>query len=138
MSLAVLPHLNAILNATSGCLLVAGYMCVRQRRLLAHKGCMLSALAVTTLFFVSYLTYHVHVGSVRFRGVGWIRTAYFTILISHTLLAIAIVPLAWRPVFLGVRNRLSAHMALAHWTLPIWLYVSVTGVIVYWMLYHLQ
>ena len=137
MTVAVLPHLNATLNATSAVLLLAGWACIRAKHVGAHRACMVGACGVTALFLTSYLIYHAQVGSVRFRGTGWIRPAYFAILISHTVLAIVIVPLALRTLHLAVRNRIEAHRAIARWTLPVWLYVSVTGVIVYGMLYHL-
>lgn len=105
--------------------------------MLAHKTCMASALAVSTAFLISYLTYHYHVGSVRFGGQGWIRVLYFSILFSHTLLAVLILPLALVTVYRALRARFDRHVRIARWTLPLWLYVSVTGVIVYWMLYHL-
>ena len=136
MLVAVLPHVNAALNATSAVLLLTGWACIRAKRVGAHRRCMMAACGVTALFLASYLTYHAQVGSVRFRGTGWLRPAYFTILISHTVLAIVIVPMVLRTLFLAVRNRIAAHRAMARWTLPLWLYVSVTGVVVYLMLYH--
>ena len=135
--LSALPALNATLNATCALLLVAGYLCIRRRKILAHKICMMSAFVVSILFLVSYLTYHYHVGSVRFAGRGWIRPVYFTILTSHTILAAVIVPLALVTLSRALAARFDKHVRIARWTLPIWLYVSVTGVIVYWMLYHL-
>ena len=138
MSLASLPTLNAILNATSAVLLMAGFLCIRAKSVTAHALFMGGALGVSALFLASYLFYHAHVGSVRFHGVGWIRPVYFTILITHTILALVIVPLALRTLFLAGRKRFVEHVAIARWTLPLWLYVSVTGVIVYWMLYCVQ
>jgi len=138
MTLSVWPALNATLNATSALLLVAGVACVRTKRVSAHAVCMLAALAVSALFFVSYLAYHAKVGSVRFPATGWVRPTYFAILISHTILAMVIVPLALRTLFFAVRKRFTEHVALARWTFPLWLYVSVSGVVVYFMLYHLQ
>ncbi len=138
MALAVWPLLNALLNATSAVLLIAGALCIKARRISAHRACMLAACVVSTLFLISYITYHAHVGSVHFRGTGWIRPVYFTILITHTILAIVIVPLVARTLFLAVRERFTDHRAMARWTLPVWLYVSVTGVVVYWMLYHFE
>ena len=135
--ISALPTLNAGLNATSALLLVAGYLFIRRRRVLAHKTCMVSALVVSTAFLISYLTYHYQVGSVRFGGQGWIRAVYFTILVSHTSLAVLILPLALVTVYRALRARFDRHVRIARWTLPLWLYVSVTGVIVYWMLYHL-
>ena len=136
MPLAWLPTLNAILNAASALLVTAGWRCIRRGRIAAHRACMLGACAVSTLFLASYLTYHAHVGSVRFRGAGGIRALYLAILASHTVLAIAIAPLVIWTVTLAARGRFTAHRRIARWTLPLWLYVSVTGVVVYWMLYH--
>jgi uncharacterized membrane protein YozB (DUF420 family) len=132
-----LPALNAVLNGASALLLAIGYLCIRGRRIAAHKACMGSAFATSTLFLISYLTYHYHVGSVRFTGQGAIRSFYFTILISHTILAAAIVPLALITLCRALRGRYDRHVKIARWTLPLWLYVSITGVIVYWLLYHL-
>ncbi len=137
LPLSALPILNAGLNAACALLLVTGYLCIRRRRVLAHKLCMGSAFAVSTLFLISYLTYHYHVGSVRFTGQGWIRPVYFTILISHTSLAVLILPLALVTLSRALAGRFDKHVRIARWTLPLWLYVSVTGVIVYLMLYHL-
>jgi len=138
VSLTDLPALNAALNGISALLLASGYLCIRRQRVTAHKVCMGSAFVTSTLFLISYLTYHYHVGSVPFGGRGWIRAAYFTILISHTLLAATIVPLALVTLSRALRGRFSKHVRIARWTLPLWLYVSVTGVVVYWMLYHLS
>ena len=138
MTLAVLPHLNAALNASSAVLLVSGWVCILRRRVTAHRACMVAACAVSLAFLTSYLIYHAHVGSVRFQGQGWIRPVYFSILISHTILAVAIVPLVIRTLWLALTNRIDRHRAIARRTLPLWLYVSVTGVIVYLMLYHRQ
>ena len=136
MSLATLPTLNAILNATSACLVIGGLVCIKARKLAAHGLFMASALVASALFLVSYLIYHAQVGSVRFLGTGWIRPVYFTILITHTILAIVIVPWVLRTVWLAVQKQYAAHMVLARKTVPLWLYVSVSGVVVYWMLYH--
>lgn len=136
-SLTDLPTLNATLNATSAILLTAGYRFIRRRQITAHKRCMLAACTVSALFLVSYLTYHYYVGSMPFRGRGWVRPLYLTILISHTILAATIVPLAIVTVFRAWKADFRKHARLARWTLPIWLYVSVTGVIVYVMLYQL-
>ena len=135
---SILPTVNATLNGTSAILLLAGYRFIKQHRMGAHALCMSAAFAVSTLFLISYLTYHAQVGSVRFLGQGWIRPVYFTILITHTVLAIVIVPLALRTFFLAIRRRFAEHERWARWTLPLWLYVSVTGVVVYVMLYHLR
>jgi putative membrane protein len=130
-----LPTLNAALNATSAVLLSLGYYFIRKKAVSAHKRCMLGAFATSTLFLISYLTYHYHVGSVRFDRGGWIRSVYFTILISHTILAAAIVPLVLVTLRRAWRARFDKHKRIARWTLPLWLYVSVTGVVIYWMLY---
>jgi uncharacterized membrane protein YozB (DUF420 family) len=137
IDVGTLPALNATLNACSGVLLVLGYGFIRQRRITAHRTCMLAAFAVSVLFLVSYVTYHAQVGSKPFPGVGWIRVVYFSILIPHVILAAAIVPLAIVTLRRGLRMDVIRHRRIARWTLPLWLYVSVTGVIVYWMLYHL-
>ncbi|MCI0463070.1 MAG: DUF420 domain-containing protein [Gemmataceae bacterium] len=135
-----LPTINAILNGTCALLLVAGYLAVRRRRLTLHIVCMLTALGVSVLFLACYLYYHFVILDGKptgFRGEGIIRPVYFAILLSHTILAAVVAPMALVTVYLGLRNRLARHMGLARWTLPLWLYVSVTGVVVYWMLYHL-
>jgi uncharacterized membrane protein YozB (DUF420 family) len=134
-----LPLLNACLNATAGILLVAGYASIRAGRREAHERLMMLALGVSTAFLASYLTYHFVVvprtGPTRFRGTGWVRPAYFAMLASHVVLAAAVVPLALRTVFLARRGRLEDHKRWARVTFPIWLYVSVTGVLVYLVLY---
>jgi len=132
-----LPTLNAWLNATSAVLLVLGYAFIRSKRVSAHRLCMLLALASSTAFLISYLYYHAQVGSVRFQGQGWVRAVYFTILLTHTVLAAAIVPLALVTLVRALREQFDRHRRIARWTLPLWLYVSVTGVVIYWMLYHL-
>jgi putative membrane protein len=132
-----LPALNAGLNALSAVLLLTGWILVRRRRLTAHRRVMLAALASSTLFLISYLTYHAQVGSVRFQGQGALRTVYFAILISHTLLAVVIVPLVLITARHALKRRFDRHRRLARVTLPLWAYVSVTGVVVYWMLYRL-
>jgi uncharacterized membrane protein YozB (DUF420 family) len=132
-----LPALNAVLNTTCALLLLAGWTLVRRGRRDAHRAAMLAALAVSAAFLASYLVYHSQVGSVRFQGQGLVRTAYFALLSSHTLLAAAIVPLVAITVVRALRGRFAAHRALARWTLPLWLWVSVSGVAVYWMLYRL-
>ncbi|OLD64348.1 MAG: hypothetical protein AUI47_06430 [Acidobacteria bacterium 13_1_40CM_2_68_5] len=135
MRLTDLPALNAVLNGTSAVLLAAGYVLIRQRRIAAHRACMLLALVTSAAFLVSYLTYHYHVGSVAYRGAGWARPVYFTILITHTILAAAVVPLALVTVTRALRERFDRHVRIARLTLPIWFYVSVTGVVIYLMLY---
>jgi len=136
MSFSTLPSLNAALNATSATLLIAGFLCIRTKRVPIHALCMVSAFVVSGCFLVSYLIYHARVGSVRFLGTGWTRPVYFTLLLTHTVLAIAIVPLAVRTLFLAGRQRFAEHKQIARWTFPLWLYVSSTGVIIYWMLYR--
>ncbi len=137
MSLSIIPAINACLNATSAVLLTVGYVCIRAKRTLAHILCMVAACVVSGVFLISYVNYHRQVGVTRFTGEGWIRPVYFTILISHTILAVVIVPLVARTLKLAMARRWAAHTRLARVTLPLWLYVSVTGVLVYWMLYHL-
>ncbi len=132
-----LPGLNATLNGATAVLLSAGYAMVRTRRLLAHKACMLAAFAVSVLFLCSYLYYHAHAGVKHYAGQGWLRPVYFGILLTHTVLAAVIVPLAVTTVYFGLRSRHPAHQRIARWTLPIWLYVSLTGVVVYVLLYRL-
>lgn len=133
-----LPALNATLNALATLLLVTGWLLIRRRRIAAHRRVMWSALACSAAFLVSYLVYHAEVGSVRFQGTGAVRTLYFTILLSHTLLAAAVPVLALVTLSRALARRFDRHRAIARWTLPIWLYVSVTGVAVYWMLYQMD
>lgn len=130
------PALDASLNAASAVLLSAGYLFIRKRRILAHKICMLSAFGTSSLFLVCYLWYHAHHGVTRFTGQGAVRLFYFVLLGSHTVLAAAIVPMILGTLYRALRHRFEAHKRLARWTLPLWLYVSLTGVLVYWMLYH--
>lgn len=137
MTVRDLPALNAVLNGTSGLLITVGWVLIRRGHRLAHKRVMLAAVACSTAFLVSYLTYHAQVGSVHFPGQGPIRTVYFAILISHTILAVAIVPLVLITVSHGLRERFDRHRRIARVTLPLWAYVSVTGVVIYWMLYRL-
>jgi len=132
-----LPTLNAVLNATSAVLLLTGWWLIRRGRRVAHRRAMLAALATSTLFLVSYLAYHFEVGSVRFTGQGLVRTVYFAILIGHTVLAVTIVPLVLVTLARALRGRFEAHRSLARTTLPLWLWVSLSGVVVYWMLYRL-
>ena len=134
---ASLPLLNACLNATSAALLAVGYLHIRRKRVTAHRACMISALAVSTFFLISYVTYHSLAGSRPFGGQGWVRRIYFPLLISHIVLAAAIVPLALTTAYRALTGNFARHVRIARWTLPLWLYVSVTGVLVYWMLYHL-
>lgn len=137
ISVADLPTVNATLNATSALLLLAGYFFIRRHRVSWHKRCMGAAFLTSTLFLISYLVYHYHVGSKPFPGEGGVRIAYFVLLTSHTVLAAVIVPLVLVTLFRALKDRFEAHRRIARWTLPLWLYVSVTGVIVYLMLYHL-
>ena len=132
------PACNAGLNAISATLLVVGYGCIRRRWIAAHRACMLGAFAATTAFFISYLLYHAQVGTVRFQGTGWTRHVYFAVLWTHTPLAVLIVPLVLRTLYLAARGRFEQHRRIARWTLPLWLYVSVTGLVVYWMLYGVR
>jgi putative membrane protein len=131
------PTLNASLNASSAVFLTLGYVFIRARRVQAHKKCMLTAFACSTVFLVSYVLYHLQAGVVRFQGQGWIRPVYFTLLGTHTVLAVTVVPLALITLVRGLRSNFERHRAIARWTFPIWLYVSATGVIVYLLLYHL-
>ena len=131
-----LPSVNATLNATSAVLLVVGYYHIRQGRQQAHRACMLAAFSVSVLFLVSYLVYHFHAGATHFTGQGWIRSVYFALLISHTILAALVPILALLTLSRALRQQFDRHRTLARWTLPVWLYVSITGVVIYWLLYH--
>lgn len=131
-----LPHLNALLNSTSAVLLISGYRFIRLGRIEAHRNCQIAALISSTVFLASYLTYHYYHGATHFVGLGTVRWVYFIILITHTILAIAIVPLIMVTLFRALRQDFQRHRRVARWTLPLWLYVSLTGVIVYLMLYH--
>ncbi len=132
-----LPAVNASLNALSGVFLLVGYRNIRRGNIRVHRACMLTAFVFSTLFLVSYLVYHAHVGSKPFPHQGWIRPVYYGILITHVSLAAAILPLALTTLYRAWRERFDRHRRIARWTLPIWLYVSATGVIVYVMLYQL-
>jgi uncharacterized membrane protein YozB (DUF420 family) len=134
---AIFPVINATLNGTSAVLLLVGHNFIKRGRMAAHRAVMISAVVTSSLFLTSYLYYHYHVGSVRFPGHGWSRPVYYSILISHTLLAITIVPLVIITLIRALRERFDRHAAIARWTYPLWLYVSVTGVVIYFMLYHL-
>ncbi len=136
LSISSLPAINAVLNATSAVFLGTGYRFIRLGKIVPHKICMITAFICSSAFLTSYLYYHAHVGVVRFGGQGWIRPVYFTLLISHTLLAAAIVPLALIALYRALTGQFSRHKRIARWTYPLWLYVSVTGVIVYWLLYR--
>jgi putative membrane protein len=137
VTVADLPALNATLNATSAVLLTAGWILIRRGRIAQHRAVMITAFVTSVLFLISYLTYHAQVGSVRFTKEGPIRAVYFTILLTHTVLAVTIVPLVLITLTRGLRARYDRHRKIARWTLPLWLYVSVTGVVVYLMLYKL-
>jgi len=136
-SITDLPALNASLNLLSAILLATGYYFIRNKNIRAHKACMTAALATSTVFLTSYLIYHYHVGSVPFTKQGWIRPVYFFILITHVTLAAVILPLVLRTAWLAFRSQFNKHVRIARWTFPLWMYVSVTGVIVYLMLYQL-
>ena len=137
MTIADLPALNATLNATSAILLTIGWVLIRRGRWRQHRAFMIAAFCTSVLFLISYLTYHAHIGSKHFPGQGTIRLVYFTILLTHTVLAAVIVPMVLLSLRRGLTRQDVRHRAIARWTLPLWLYVSVTGVIVYLMLYRL-
>lgn len=137
MTISDLPALNATLNATAATLLVIGYILIRRGRIQPHRRVMLAAFTTSMLFLVSYLIYHANIGSRPFPGTGTIRAVYLTILLTHIVLAIVIVPMVLITLSRALRERYDRHAAIARWTLPIWLYVSVTGVIVYVMLYRM-
>jgi uncharacterized membrane protein YozB (DUF420 family) len=131
-----LPAINATLNALSGLLLVAGYALIRARRIEQHRRCMIAAFTTSSLFLVCYVVYHAQVGSVRFTRQGFVRPLYYTILVTHVTLAATVLPLAIITLSRGLKARYPQHIRIARWTLPIWLYVSVTGVLVYVLLYQ--
>ena len=137
ISVSQLPSVNATLNSLSAAFLILGFFFIKSKNIKAHKACMLSAFTSSSFFLVSYLVYHYHVGSVPYKGQGWMRTVYFAILLTHTVLAAAVVPLVLVTLRRALKQRFAAHRRIARWTFPIWLYVSVTGVVVYWMLYGL-
>lgn len=137
MPLSAFPALNAGLNATCAVLLLLGWALIKTGRREAHRLAMVAAFLCSAAFLACYLWYHFHVGSVRFQKTGLIRTAYFSILLTHTILAVAVLPVILRTLFLAVKGRFDEHRRWARWAFPIWLYVSVTGVTVYWMLYRL-
>jgi uncharacterized membrane protein YozB (DUF420 family) len=137
MTIAGLPALNATLNATSAILLTMGWILIRRGRWRQHRAFMIAAFCTSVLFLISYLTYHAHIGSKHFPGQGTIRIVYFTILLTHTVLAAVIVPLILITLSRALSSRFDKHRAIARWTLPLWMYVSITGVVVYLMLYQL-
>jgi uncharacterized membrane protein YozB (DUF420 family) len=137
LTISDLPALNATLNGIAAILLVTGYLFIKQGRRRQHQWCMLGALTTSALFLVSYVTYHLHAGSRPFPGQGPIRVVYFAILITHVVLAAVIVPLALVTAVRGLRSQFDQHVRIARWTFPVWVYVSVTGVVIYLMLYEL-
>ena len=137
MSVSDLPALNATLNGVAGLFLLAGYAFIKRRQIRAHRACMLSAFAASALFLVSYVIYHANAGSRAFPGTGSARVVYFVILITHVVLAAAILPMAIVTLSRALRKRFDLHVRIARWTLPTWLYVSVTGVVIFAMLYRL-
>ena len=137
MNYTVLPAVNASLNGTSAVLLLIGHRLIHSKRVAAHRRFMIAAFTVSSLFLVSYIYYHAHARVVHFLGTGWIRPVYFSILVSHTILAICVVPLVLVTLTRGLRGNFERHRAVARWTYPIWLYVSITGVIVYVLLFRL-
>lgn len=136
-STLVLPTVNAFLNGTSAILLTVGYFFIRRKKVTSHKICMVTAFGLSCLFLISYLIHHYQVGSIPFSGQGWVRPVYFTLLISHIILAAFIVPLALTALYRALNGQFDKHVKITRWALPIWLYVSVTGVIVYFMLYRI-
>ena len=138
MELSAFPALNAGLNATSGFLIVLGYFSIKQKAWTAHALCMCMAMLTSALFFVTYIYYHFHHGSTPFPHHDWRRPVYFSILISHTVLAVTVPPLAITALVQALRSRFDKHVAVAKIAFPVWLYVSVTGVVIYWMLYQMK
>ncbi len=136
MSLSLLPTINAILNATSGVLIIIGYVMIRRGKVNAHRACMIGAVSASVIFLISYIIYHFNVGATRFAGTGWTRPFYFTVLISHTILAVVLAPVVVVTLRRALKGDFTRHLKIARWTFPIWVYVSITGVLVYFMLYH--
>jgi putative membrane protein len=136
MDYSILPAVNAFLNTTSAVLMTAGHRLMHKGRIAAHRACMIAAVCSSSLFLVSYVYYHAHAGVIRFQGTGWVRPFYFAILTSHTILAIVIVPMVLITLTLGLRGNFARHRPIARWTYPLWLYVSITGVLIYFMVYH--
>jgi len=137
MSLSDLPALNACLNSLSAILLSAGYYFIRRKNRTAHRNCMVAAVVTSTLFLISYLVYHFNAGRTVFKDPQWFRPIYLALLVSHTLLAVAILPLVVATLFLALSKRFESHRRIARWTWPLWMYVSVTGVIIYFLLYQI-
>lgn len=136
LTISDLPTVNACLNGFSALLLAAGFGFVKRRKLEAHRACMVGALVSSTLFLISYLTYHHFAGATRFQGQGVVRYVYFSILLTHTILAVVIVPMVLMTTWRAFRGQFERHKQIARWTWPIWMYVSVTGVLIYFFLYH--
>jgi uncharacterized membrane protein YozB (DUF420 family) len=136
LNVTSLPAINACLNGASALLLVAGYTFIRRGRIKLHRACMVTAFLCSSVFLAFNLYFHYRVGMVRFTGQGWIRPVYFSILITHTILAAVIVPLVLITLTRALRDQFDRHRRIARWTLPLWLYVSVTGVVIYWLLYR--
>ena len=134
---STLPAVNAVLNGTAAVLILTGICLIKTGRQRAHRAVMITAFVTSSLFLVSYLTYHAHIGSKHFPGTGLARTVYFTILLTHTILAAVVVPLVLMTLSRGLKGRFDGHRAIARWTYPVWLYVSVTGVVIYLMLYRI-
>ena len=132
----MLPTLNAILNATSGILIIIGYVMIRRGKINAHRACMIGAVTTSIIFLISYLIYHFNVGATKFAGTGWSRPFYFTVLISHTILAVVLAPVVVVTLRRALKGDFKRHQKIARWTFPMWVYVSITGVLVYFMLYH--
>ena len=137
IGIADLATVNAGLNATAAVLIGTGFYFIKQKRIQAHKACMIGAMVVSALFLTSYLIYHFNVGSVRFTKQGWIRNVYIPLLLTHTVLAVVVLPMVLRTLFLALKGKWGNHVRIARWTFPVWMYVSVTGVLVYLMLYRL-
>jgi putative membrane protein len=135
LHLASIPPIDAVLNGSAAILLLMGFYFITRRRIVAHKICMVSAFLCSAAFLSLYLYFHYHAGVIRFSGQGWIRPVYFAILISHTVLAVVSLPLILITLTLALRDNFAKHHRIARWTFPIWLYVSLTGVIVYWLLF---
>src|SRR5262245_34302876 len=136
MDYTQLPALNAVLNTASAIFAVTGHRYMHKGKIAAHRTCMIAAVCSSGLFLISYLYYHAHAGVIRFQGTGLIRQIYFAVLTSHTILAVLIVPLVLTSLYLGLRGRFDKHRPVARWTYPLWLYVSITGVLIYFMVYH--
>jgi putative membrane protein len=137
ISISELPTLNAFLNSLSAIFLTIGYICIRRKKISIHRFCMVAAFITSILFLTSYVIYHLHAGRTIFPELGWIKTLYLGILLTHTVLATAVPFLAIITLTLALKQRWEKHRRIARWTFPIWLYVSITGVIIYVMLYHL-